>query len=239
MKRVMILCTVMVLFLFAFQGSFVFASDIGFTTEPMVGDAAEEFLSAIELVGRNNEIKDRPIQCFDVSDDGLIAVGFKYSGWKIINVYTSTGVLKYGYQFKTPGDFGVEWGGNVLYIHFVRSDIALAVDESANVLHVSKIEQTSENNAYWYHILGSKECVVGNTRYTLENSMGPLNLIISTYSKLVIESADGGRTVIYDAGQAHMVRTILIITAVCLFVMVCIILLIREIKRSMTAWRER
>lgn len=91
-----------------------FAMNTGFTTDDMELDEQQAFLSNINLSLVTEEPEKNAIDCFDVNDDGLIAIGSQNSTSKIISVYTSDGAFKYGYKFDCDGSFGVEWdNGNI------------------------------------------------------------------------------------------------------------------------------
>lgn len=105
----------------------VSAIDTGFETEEMAQDKQEEFLHNIDMVFRTTIPERRAIDCFDVNDDGLIAMGSHEWNKKTVSIYDSDGEFKCAYCFNSSGDIGVEWDGDDLIIYFVRSDVAILV----------------------------------------------------------------------------------------------------------------
>ncbi len=104
-----ILLTGFILFIFLWNGtSTVFAMNTGFSTEAMESGDQQVFLSNVKLSLITEEPEKQVITCFDVNDDGLVAVGSKDLTKKIVLVYDSAGTFQYGYTFDCSGSFGLE-----------------------------------------------------------------------------------------------------------------------------------
>lgn len=213
-----------------------FAMNTGFTTDDMELDEQQAFLSNINLSLVTEEPEKNAIDCFDVNDDGLIAIGSQNSTGKIISVYTSDGAFKYGYKFDCDGSFGVEWDNGNIIIYFVRSDIAASFDSAGINSEMKIIQNTTENNSYWNHSVFSKQKTVNESQYTVKNDMGLLNVFAPSYSQLVKEDADGSVITIYDVGGGYATSVVIILIAVILFAVLVVSVLILRFKK---AYKER
>lgn len=185
-----------------------FAMDTGFKTDNMELEEQQTFLKNVDL----NLITEQPpsysVLCFDVNEDGLIALGSKSLDKKIVSIFSIDGDFLYGYTFNCSGSYGIEWDENNLIIYFVRSDVAAMFDENGNCLELKMIPITAENDSYWNYFVFSKKRIVGESKYRLKNDMGPLNFFASSYSQLIKTDSDGSTTVIYDVSDSQLLYSI-------------------------------
>lgn len=86
-------------------------------------------------------------------------------------------------------------------VYFVRSDLAVAVNEQGIYLSIQKIENTIENNTYWNQAVYAKKRVCGESTYVM-GDLHPLLNIFSGASILQKIDANGNKTVLYDASRA-------------------------------------
>ena len=210
----------MLVFLFANIVIGVAAINTGFSTEPVTDDDSERFIKNINLSTLTSEPKKKPIVCFDVSDDEMIAIGCGTSTNKTVCIYTSDGDFQYGFRFECDGTFGVELDGDVLLIYFVRSDIALGLTSDGEIHSISKIENSKENNSYWnYEVFSTKREVNGKT-YTIKNKNR--FTLASTYSQLIIDD-NNEKTVFYDASQIQSFVITIQIVLICVIIFVTVL----------------
>ena len=134
----------------------VFAEDSSFYLEEMLEADEESFVKNIKISSLAKETGKRPIKCFDVNENGMIAIGCADYIEKTVSIYTSNGDFQYGYKFESYGDFGVEFKGDFLMIYFVREDTAVEVDFNGTIRSVSKIKNTKENMATLGKYVGAK-----------------------------------------------------------------------------------
>ena len=226
---------VMLLFfalLYVYTGSTgVFAMNTGFSMQTMKTEDQNTFLSNIQLVKNEKEPKKNSIECFDVNEDGLIAIGTSVSSdssRKVVSVYDLSGDYKYGFDFNCHQSFGVEWDGNNLLIYFVRSDVAALVDEKGTILKLQEIENTTNNNSYWNHSVFSTQRTVGNYKYIIKNDMGLLNIFASSYSQLIAVDDQGNQKILYDVNNAQMARTIIMFIAVIMIVALAVSVIVSQ-----------
>lgn len=189
----------------------VSAMNTGFTTCNMEPDMQQTFLFNNDLTLITTEPEKQSIVCFDVNDDGLILIGSGNFESKIVSVYTSDGIFKYGYKFTDSGNFGVEWDGDNVIIYFVRSDVAALVDSTGDILELKTIENTIENNSYWNHSVYSEERTANGNEYVMKNHMGLLNAFSTSYSQITRTDIDGNTTIVYDVSQQYLTGTIIVV----------------------------
>lgn len=206
---------------------YTFAMDTGFKTDNMESEEQQTFLKNVDL----NLITEQPpsysVLCFDVNEDGLIALGSQTLDKKIVSIYSSDGDFLYGYTFNCSGSYGIEWDENNLIIYFVRSDVAAMFDEKGSCLELELIPITAENNSYWNYFVFSNKRIVGESEYRLKNDMGPFfNVFASSYSQLIKTDSDGSTTVIYDVNSDQFIKTIIVFIGVVLLIAIVLIKLV-------------
>ena len=203
----------------------------GFTTDNMALEEQNRFLSNINLSLITEEPSKNAITCFDVNDNGLIAIGSKNAKNKSVLVYTTNGHFKYGYAFNCDGDFGVEWDGSNLIIYFVRSDVAASFDETGKSIDLKIIQDTIDNNSYWNHVIYSTKKTMNGSQYIIRNNMGIFNIFAISYSQLIKKDSNG-ETIIYDVSKEYSIKFITIFIAIILFVGFVVSILILQFIRS-------
>ena len=218
---------VSLLFILANSGIGVSAVNTGFTTEPMQDDEVDTFIENVNLSVLTEEPEKMPIDCFDVNDSGMIAIGSD-TNQKTVCVYTENGTFQYGYSFDCSGSIGVEWDDTNLNIYFVRSDVIASVAPNGEILDVCQVQNSIENNSYRNHFIHATERTIDDTRYVMRNKMGVLNWLAVSYSQIVVINSTGAENIIYDASQTHLVNMMVSITVIFTFVCIVIVGVIRE-----------
>lgn len=218
----------LVLLLFVVSGmTEAFAADTGFSTVPLSSEEADAVIKNVNVSLLTEEPKKSAINCFDVDENGNIAIGSGKSLNQTVCIYTSDGVFQYGYRFECEGTFGVAFGNGVLNIYLVRSDVALAVDREGEIRSALRISDTVENNSYWNKTVFATERQLGETTYVIKNDMGFLNVFASSYSQLAVIEA-GAERLIYDVNGAQLVGTVVLACVVVLFVGAVLAVMIRQ-----------
>lgn len=194
------------------------AMNTGFSTELLSEDHKNTLLKNVNLSMLAHEPPKKAIECFDVNEDGVIAIGWSSSENKTVCIYTRDGVFQYGYSFKCSGKFGIELDKSVLNIYLIRSDIAIAVNSVGEVESILKIQNTSENNSYWNDCVFLTRRKIGDTEYFLENDMGILNLFTSSYSQLITINKNSGESIIYDVNSAQFSNMVVVVGGLIVFI---------------------
>lgn len=170
------------------------------------------------------------IECFDVNDNGMIALGHTDYNNAIISIYDSNGIFKYGYSFKYNASFGIEWNNDDINIYLIRSDILVVLDPDANVVDVVAVNNTVENDRYKNDCVLSSEKMVGDAKYSLRNNMGILNFVSTSYSQLIKTSSDGEEIILYNVNNFQTIKTIVFVCCAVAFVALAIYTIFK--KRS-------
>jgi len=218
---------ILLLFAFVISGVKVSAMNTGFSTESLSEDNVNTVLKNVKLSMLTDEPPKQSIECFDVNEDGLIAIGSSNSETKTVCIYTSDGAFHYGYSFKTSGTFGIEFDKNLLNIYFVRSDVILSLDSDGNVLEIRLVQDTTDNNAYRNSLLHSTTRTVDNTTYLIRNDMGILNWVATSFSQVVTIDATGTETIVYDVNSTQLLKMIVAVVGVIVFISIVVTILIR------------
>lgn len=205
----------------------VHAMETGFSTESMSDADKENFITNANITMLHSESQKRGIKCFDVNNDGLIAIGTSNSEQKTISVYTMDGDFQYGYTFHSSGSFGLEWDEDNLIIYWVRSDVAVCVDKDGEIIDVARIEDSVENNTYWNHSVFAKKRTVGEYNYALK-----YNGLVFAYTQLEITNGDGEESILYEVSSEQFAEWIVLIIGIVLFVGISVYVLVREIIKE-------
>lgn len=202
----------------------------GFSTEALTQEEIDTFLANVGLSVLSKEPAKKNIDCFDVNENGLIAIGCSDFEKKTVCIYTSEGNFKYGYEFQCSGAFGVEIKNDHLIIYFVRSDVELVIDFLGQIMSISKIQNTSENNSYWNNFVHVTIREVDGNIYRLTNKMGFFNVFASSYSQLSITDMYGVSSAVYDTNSINY--SILILPCAGLVMLSTLIYKLKKLKRS-------
>lgn len=203
----------------------------GFVTEEMSIDEIERVLKNINLSLSNVEFSKKTIVCFDVNEQGLVAIGTEEGEHKTVCIYSDTGNFQYGYRFETSGSFGVELKDEVLNIYFVRSDIIVSIDSMGEIQNISRICDTLENNTYWNKFVRATRRDVGDYQYVLKNDVGILRIFASSYSQLYRIDKNGNELLIYDANEIQCFNMLISFFCILVFVGIVVVTIIKEYKK--------
>ena len=232
MKYRSVFCIILIPLLLVNLGIEALARDTGFSTESLTEGEKDTILKNINILVLEEEPPKRAIECFDVNENGLIAVGCGDSEYKTVCIYTSDGIFQCGYSFKTSGTFGIELNQDVLNIYLVRSDVVIAINSTGEIESILKIQDTTANNSYWNNSVFATVRKIGNNEYTLKNDLGFFNVFASSYSQLVKTSANGEATVIYDVSSTQYSSMVITLVAVLVsFGIVAIALVCQFVKQ--------
>lgn len=206
------------------------AMHTGFQTDLLSEEKQNRFISNIDIKLLDKEPSKKTIQCFDVNNDHLIAIGHDGTERKAICVYSDDGIFQYGYTFNCSGSFGVEWDGENLNIYFVRSDVIVSVAPNGEVLDVLEVQNTIDNNSYVNHFMHSTKRTVGETEYVIDNYPRILNLVTASYSQLIVKDENGIETTVYDVGSMQLFNVIVTAVVVGAFTAMAVFVIVFQIK---------
>lgn len=141
------------------------------------------------------------VECFDVKEDGMLAVGTSESNKKTVCVFDSSGVFQYGYRFVSFGNFYLDWSGEHLVLCLTRSSLAVTVDSSGMVARVDEIKNTKSNDRYW-RFLQSRTRMVNEEKYMMHSS------------KIQKVDAAGEKETLYQVSPLYTIKRLAIISAI-------------------------
>lgn len=200
-----------VFFMFVLAASSVLsvsAINIGFELEDTPEESKNHRMDSLELTLLENEPAKRTIECFDVSKNELIAVGSSLSTEKVISVYDSEGVYKYGFKLKKDGGYYIRWDEDNILIYFVRGEYIISVDSTGEVEEMMDVSDYKAASKYWDEIDFLRK-TVGDSEYLMRNNIGPLNIFaLMSYSQVAVKDTSGNIKVIYDANAEQLFKVI-------------------------------
>lgn len=203
------------------------AMNTGFSTKELSYDQENLFVSNIDLSLVDSEPPKSGVLCFDVNEQGLVAIGQVSSQRKEVCIYTSQGEFLYGYSFECSQNFGIEWDGQLINIYFIRSDVIVSVDAKGNIFDAKSIGNTIDNNKY-ANSLHSTKRTVGDSIYAVRNNMGILNLFTGSYSQVVLINSSGEETVLYDINSMQLAKAIVIMAITSVVITAAVLIIIRQ-----------
>lgn len=222
-----------------FCGAEMFAAGNGFSFDSPSKDEEDSILKSINISVLTEEPPKMSISCFDVSSDGIVAIGCENGESKTVCLYTRDGIFRYGYGFDCYGKFGIEFEDDLLNIYLVRGGISVAVDSEGKVKSVLEIQKTTENNDFWNNRIFSNSRKIGNTEYILENDMGIFNLFASSYSQVVVVNENGEKSIIYDVNSAQLLKTVAVYVGILVFVFIAVAVIVRLVVKKKSENRVR
>ena len=209
------------------------ASDVNtiFSAQSVRYEEQTKILGNLNFSVLEEEPTQKAFDCFDVQDDGRIAIGMSNGQNKIICIYDST-EFQYGYSFESSGSFGVEWDADCINICLVRSDLIVSIAPEGKIKEVLEIEDTIDNSKHWRNTVFSTKKTVGSNQYEAKNQLGIFNLFASSYSQLIVTDATGSETIIYDATNTQLVKSIIVFTSIIIFISIVLYVIIKK-------WRSK
>lgn len=202
----------------------VVAMNTGFSTGTLSKNDIETFIENVNISILENEPQRQAIECFDVDEEGTIAIGYSDSQNKTVCIYTNNGDFQYGYSFECSGKFGIEIHNRVLNIYFVRSDVAIAINSKGEIESILEIKNTSDNYNYWNNHVFLTKRKIGDNEYILKNDMGIFNVFASSYSQLIITNKNGEKSIMYDVNSTQFSNMVIKFIGVLVFI--CLVIAI-------------
>lgn len=224
-KKLLVLCIVM----FHLQSMCIYADDNMLMTNDSEYLNSSKVVEDINFTRLTKEVVNSPIGCFDVSDDGLIALGLEKDA---INVYNADGIYLYGFAFDLDGTYYLRWNSENLIIYLVREKLAMEiVNGNDNVIYIKEVtDEWSLADPTIKYLLGTTK-IFNENEYTINKDMGPFNMIAGSYSKLEIIKKDGTINTVFDVSDMYTVRLAVEFLLVVTFLIVVIFILKKTIKQ--------
>ena len=161
--------------------------------QPMSADAQARFLRNVALVAWQEDVTGRAVECFDVREDGMVALGFsRPRGGKYAAVIDADGALLYGYAFQCTGSFRLDWTDEGLGIIWVTIGVLAVFDESGACLSAQEIDPNTASSRYLRQLEQRTRTAVGSV-YTLGSD-----------GRLVRRDAQGAEIVLHDGSRGTL-----------------------------------
>lgn len=177
-------------------------------TEEISPERKTKYLKAINLSTSYTEPDITYITGFDVNDEGILAVESQIStNYKAVHLYDHNQTFLCSYIFQCQGNFDVKWETNTLCLYPSRAQLIVTIDLTDNSLDVFGFPLDSlENREYTRLVLHARERTYQGETYWLDDKVGPIDIYLGSYSKLIRTSEDGVETVLLDVSEAKTKR---------------------------------
>lgn len=161
--------------------------------EEMPADAKEHFLQNVSLVVWQEDYANRAVECFDVREDGTVALGLsRPRGGKYAVVLDADGIFLYGYVFQCTGSFRLAWTDNGLGIIWVRSNVLAVFDESGTCLSAYEINQDTASSRYLRALDQNTRAVDGGV------------YVLGSDGRLVRRDTEGREIILHDGSRGTL-----------------------------------
>lgn len=231
-RRGMFLLTAMLLLVILTGMQEINAMNTGFSIEEMTESERNEIKANVRIIKSTAAPPKRRVQCFDVNEEGMLAIGQQGAQNKEICIYAPDGSYLYGYSFNCTQSFAVEWGDECINIYLVRSDVLLSLDANGNILEINKVQDTISNNHYRNYLLHEHTRTVGENRYELSNDAWIFDMLAMSYSQIVSKDAFGTERIVYDVSLHHSLKIVSIFAVIFVLVLVVALCCWKGIKRG-------
>lgn len=228
MKRIVVLLLSVVLF--ASMCLITFATSLELI--PLDDDVIERVKNNINIKTTKNPINSQAIQCFDVSESGIIALGF--SG--IVCIYDENFEFCYSHEFENDGSYYIQWVGGNLAIYRVRSSIYLIINSDSEIIEYYDVLDTPENNEYLRNNVYSNSRKIDGNVFVIRDA--GLTYFSPGCSQFVKVDADGNQTVLYDVSFSLSVFVAVFIIIFLAMITGLILLILKKAKESNIYFRS-
>lgn len=177
----------------------------GLKTSLLPEEEKNNFLANVDLELLHDDSRKNKIACFDVSEDGLIAIGAETGTKRIVYLYDQNGVFQYGYRFHSSGDYGIIIQEDTLAIYFGKSDIVAIFDSTGRCMSAQEVLYPGEYKEEISEICYRTQKEVSGKTYSLERDVNGGG---RSYARLVAEDEQGTKTILYDVTTLHSAGTI-------------------------------
>ena len=210
------------------------ATTLELREEEMSASEKSDFWENIDFEVSNKPLSDEDLVCFNVSFDGIIALGADSGGIRrSVALYDSNLNFINRFYFDSYGDYYLAWENDSLVIFMVRSSIAVRVSTDGDLIDIAKAKNCPENRNIINDEFKIKQKIVDNKTYKLTNGSRLLDAFSVSYSSLAVTDEGGAQTVIYGSEASQndfVIKFVLIIVGIHIFVLVAVLIILRSVK---------
>lgn len=223
-----LLCLIAAIFFFLMPIQ-VYADTEGLHEDMDTTQEKEVFLHNISFALLQKEPAKKPILCFDVNDEGSIALGFQDTNNKHICVFSADGEFLYGYAFSAYGNYSVFWEGSEIGIFFSRGQIAITFDSNGDCTGFKQV--TNNYDSYVRGGYSHQKYEKNGILYSLENDF----VIGNEFGRLKVLYPDGTKSVFYDATSSHNSAVLLEIICIVSLILCVIWYIVRKTMKHFSS----
>lgn len=222
MKKVVfiLIYTILIFTLFFIMIESIYSINIGFTTDSVTENEFDSIIKSKKVELLNEDPKGGAIECFAVSENGLIALGFApvEDSKKFVGVYNSNFEFLYAYAFNDSGSFGIAWDNENLVICSVRGNDLVSVSPHGEITEIAKIQDTIDNSRHWREKIEATEQTIQGVTYKIQN-VGLTSFYEGSYSQLVKINENNEIQVLYNSSSIQTTKFVIIFVAIFLIVL--------------------
>lgn len=195
------------LLLFQIVGSVSAVGYKNYVTESVSEEEKTDFLMRVEFFDLLEYAEQTQIiDCFALSEQGLVALAFNESEDAAINVYNLDGQFLYGCRFiNNHSALAIFFEGEDLSVYWGKNDYIGSFDSEGNCIQFKRVVDSPQNSdAYLNDKYRPLSGNIGNIQYYAEHPFG----FLPGYVRFAVEDSEGNRRVIYDVTKEHTFRII-------------------------------
>lgn len=214
---------VVILLSITVNSSFVFAEGIDDDTiliEITGEERLKDIYERISLKIEKSEPFRNTIKCFDVNENGMVAVLHPiFFGRSRVCIFSSDGTFQRAFSFRNEGAAALRWQGDNLQVFCLRG-VAFTFDMDANILEACQIVKEDAWSDFYDGLL-SEEKTVGDVTYKLDRE-SKIQYIRSVSADETLE--------IYNDGGMTFVTAIAVFAFMFIFISIVLINMIKYFR---------
>lgn len=195
MRRVFVLCLLVVLLLFSVTAVATADTEYSITTYSALEDVKLNVEKSLDLTLVREDLSANGIRHFDVSPEGKIALGFGQGMNSRICVFDQNGVFQYSYEFSCEEGWAIDFQGENVGIYLARGELIAVYDSEGTCVDVLRIYNTRQNMDATRRIYYRTRKQVSQKQYYLDRDIN----LGQSYSRLIRIDESGNTKILYDA----------------------------------------
>ncbi len=225
LKKIIILSVI--IFVMICHHQTIYAESISVDTELIPEDNISQFILNIKLEPITSFNTSENILCYDVNENGDIALGMVDN-----EIYIMDSNLKflYGYEISVDGTYHLEMQNNSVYLILSRSGVSLRLN-SDEVVESFLIIDNYKSNRYFKSLDNLKK-TQEEVKYLLENSNILESIFSVGYSRLISIDSNGEKRIIYDVSNTNTIKSIVVGIAVIILIAIVVTMIGRQIYKA-------
>ena len=195
------------------------AMEANFACEPVYGEEKTEHIDSLEIIYDDEVAYSGKIGCFDVREDGYIAVGSMSDTlterglWrKQIAVFSPEGILLRSFTFIDYGSYEIDWYGDNILVYCVRRDIIFSVSITTDSIDIYRLSDNPHDQVW--ETFHEESTIVDGWEYSTEHTFG----LTKTTSHIIRTDKNGSSETVVSTTNKNMLFIVPIAIAAVVFV---------------------